>query len=204
MTESSLLHFVEKLEAPVFTTGGLAAFSGKSASVVTQGLKFLQRQGTVRNICRGVWAKDKNLSPYAVIPQLFPRQRAYVSFVSALHLHGIISQIPRTITLASTAHTKEITTRVGVFSVHRLAPYFFDGFGWYKGGGNFLIAEPEKALVDCLYLSAYGGKPFAHFPELDLSGGFSFKKAFAWAGRIRGRAAEHVRNQLKVIEAQPQ
>ncbi|MHB0997198.1 MAG: type IV toxin-antitoxin system AbiEi family antitoxin domain-containing protein [Elusimicrobiales bacterium] len=201
MAENSLLHFVEKLDSPVFTTGGLAAFSGKSASTVTQGLKFLQRQGVVQNVSRGVWARGKGASPYAAAALLLPRSRTYVSFVSALHLHGVISQIPQEVTLASTAHTREIRTSLGSFSVRRVAPYFFAGFGWYKGGGKFLVAEPEKALVDCLYLSAYGEKRYAHFPELDLDG-FSFKKAYAWARRIRGRAATHVLEKLKAIEAQ--
>lgn len=200
MAEPALLHFVEKLNEPAFTTGGLAAFSGKSASAVTQGLRFLQRQGVVQNVAKGVWTRGPGASPYVVAPLLLPRSRVYVSFVSALHLHGVISQIPQEVTLASTAHTREINTRIGAFSVRRVAPYFFSGFGWYKGGGKFLVAEPEKALVDCLYLSAYGEKRYAHFPELDLDG-FSFKKAYAWARRVRGRAAVHVMHQLKAIEA---
>jgi len=39
---------------------------------------------------------------------------------------------------------------MGTFSVHQIAPSLFNGFDWYTGGGNFLIAEPEKALVDSL------------------------------------------------------
>ena len=50
--------------------------------------------------------------------------------------------------------------------------------------GKFLIAEPEKALVDCLYLSAQKKKQFGHFPELSFPKSFSFKKARGWAGEI--------------------
>ena len=119
-----------------------------------------------------------------VIPFLFPQHRVYVSFISALHLYGIIEQIPQVMTLASTMHTKIITTKIGTFSVHRIAPSFFDGFVWYKNEGNFLIAEPEKALIDCLYLSAYKRKQFGYFPELHFSSSFSFKKARMWIKRI--------------------
>ncbi|MEA3305464.1 MAG: hypothetical protein U9R52_01460 [Candidatus Omnitrophota bacterium] len=106
---------------------------------------------------RGIWVDPNNqkLSPYAVVPFLLPRQRCYVSFVSALHLHHMVEQIPQVITLASTSHTKTINTKMAAFCIHQLTPSFFKGFDWYKKTGSFLIAEPEKAFVDCLYLSAY-------------------------------------------------
>lgn len=107
-----------------------------------------------------------------------------MSFISALHLHGIVEQIPQVITLASTAHTTTVRTQAGVFSVHQIAPVLFDGFDWYKGEGSFLIAEPEKALVDSLYLSSRKKKQFAYFPELNFSDGFDFKKTAQWANRI--------------------
>jgi len=138
---------------------------------------------------RGVWAQegDEAISPYAVIPYLFPRHRAYVSFISALHLHGIIEQIPQVMTLASTAHARAIRTKIGVFYAHRISPSFFTGFGWYRGGGSFLIAEPEKALVDSLYLSAYKKKRFGSFPELHFPASFSFKRVKSWVNKIPGQ-----------------
>ena len=152
----------------------------------TQALNFLQREGLIFKISRGVWTETghKGLSPYAVIPFLLPSHRAYVSFISALHLHGIIEQIPQEITLASTFHTKKIRTGMGTFSIHQLTPLFFKGFDWYKGTGSFLIAEPEKALVDSLYLSARRKKQFGHFPELHFPKSFSFKKLNKWAEEI--------------------
>jgi len=93
------------------------------------------------------------------VPFLFPKQRAYVSFISALHLHGMLEQIPQIITLASTVHTRTIRTKLGVFYVHKVSPALFGGFVWYKEKGNFLIAKPEKALIDALYLSACKKSP---------------------------------------------
>ncbi|MDP2923615.1 MAG: hypothetical protein Q8O30_07870 [Candidatus Omnitrophota bacterium] len=181
-----ILVFIRKLHRPVFTTHELSSISGKSLSATTQALNFLQKQGLVLKIYRGIWIEPmaEQISPYKIIPFLFSRQRAYVSFISALHLYGIIEQIPQVITLASTVHTKEIRTKTGIFSVHRIAPAFFDGFGWYKGESSFLIADPEKALVDCLYLSARKKKQFGYFPELHFPKTFSFKKAQVWAKKI--------------------
>lgn len=188
MARQSLLKYIDikELRRPVFTTHELAALSGKSLSSTVQTLNFFEREGLIFKVYRGIWAEagNKQLSSHALIQYLFPRQRAYVSFVSALHLYGMIEQIPQMVTLASTVHTKIIRTKIGVFSVHRIAPLFFDGFDWYKGTGGFLIAEPEKALIDSLYLSAYKKKQFAHFPELYFPKTFSFKKAEEWMKKI--------------------
>jgi predicted transcriptional regulator of viral defense system len=178
--------FIRKMGRPVFTTRELTAISGKSASTVVQSLNHLVKQGQLIKIYRGVWGEQgtRTISSFEVIPALFPRQRVYVSFISALHLHGIVEQIPQVITLASTAHTNVLRTKAGVFSVHQIAPSFFDGFDWYQGEGNFLIAEPEKALIDSLYLSSRKKKRFGSFPELEFPAKFSFKKAAGWVDRI--------------------
>lgn len=202
MARQSILVFIKQLHRPVFTTHELAALSGKSLSAATQALNFLQKQGLIFKIYRGIWAESANerLSPYAVIPFLLPRHRAYVSFISALHLYGMIEQIPQTITLASTSHTKIIHTKIGTFSIHQITPLFFDGFSWYKETGSFLIAEPEKALVDSLYLSACKKKQFGYFPELHFPKSFSFKKMTEWVKKIPdSKISSYVREKLDII-----
>ncbi|MFH1855684.1 MAG: hypothetical protein ABH836_00455 [Candidatus Omnitrophota bacterium] len=202
MRKYSILTFIKKLDRVVFTTHELAAFSGKSLSAVTQALNYLEKQELVIKICRGIWAESGNerLSPYAVMPFLFSRHRVYVSFISALHLYGIIEQIPQEITLASTAHTKVIQTKIGTYSVHQLATSFFDGFKWYKGTGSFLIAEPEKALVDSLYLSARKKKQFGYFPELHFPKTFSFKRVKEWVKKIPdAKIRSHVQKKIDVL-----
>jgi predicted transcriptional regulator of viral defense system len=186
MAKRSLFWYIKQLHRPVFTTHELCISSQKSSSTVTQALNVLEKEGIIFKIYRGIWAErgHEKLSPYAVIPHLFPRQRAYVSFISALHLCGVIEQIPQVITLASLVHTKTVHTTIGTFSIHRIHPRFFDGFNWYKKEGTFLIAEPEKALVDSLYLSTRRKKQFGHFPELHFSRAFSFKKTKEWVKRI--------------------
>ena len=195
--------FIRKIGRPVFTTHEITVISGKSASTVVQSLNHLVKQGQLTKIYRGVWTEQsaRKISPFEIIPALFPRQRVYVSFISALHLYGIVEQIPQLITLASTAHTNVLRTKAGVFSVHQIAPVLFDGFDWYKGQGRFLIAEPEKALIDSLYLSSRKKKQFGSFPELEFPPKFSFKKAKGWVNRIpQKNIRTHVREKLSTIE----
>ena len=102
MARDLLIKYIRKLRRPVFTTRELAALSGKSLSTTTQGLGYLARQGVLLKVRRGLWvdAAEERLSVFSAVPFLVPGQRVYVSFLSALHLHGIIEQIPRVVTLA--------------------------------------------------------------------------------------------------------
>jgi predicted transcriptional regulator of viral defense system len=202
MLEHSVLEIIASTRKPVFTTFDLSALSGRSASATTQTLARLAKRGVVRKVRRGIWAiaGDARASAFAVIPYLFPKGRAYVSFISALHLHGIVGQIPRVITLASPSHTRTIVTSLGTFSVHRIAPAFFAGFHWYEDTGSFLVAEPEKALVDSLYLSARKKRQYGHFPELEFPRSFSFERARAWVAKIEDRRIrKNVEDKLAAI-----
>lgn len=199
----NIMTFIKKAGHRVFTTHEITVLSGKSPSTIVHCLRRLAKQGLLVKIHRGVWAEPgpMAISPFEIIPYLFPRQRVYVSFITALHLHGIVEQIPQVITLASTAHTSTVRTQAGVFSVHQISPALFNGFDWYKGDGNFLIAEPEKALIDSLYLSSRKKKQFGSFPELDFPAEFSFKKAAQWVKRIpEEKIRSHVLEKLKTVE----
>ena len=202
MVKKTLIAHIMGLGRPVFSLRELSAVAGSSPSAVSQGLAYLRGQGLVVKVAHGVWAAGGVMpGPYSVIAHILPKQRAYVSFTSALHLHGVIEQIPQAVTLASVAHGGEIKTAAGVFAVHHLAPSFFSGFGWSAGGDGFLLAEPEKALVDCLSVSAFRKRQFSHFPELRLDKNFSFKKAYSWVERIKSaKAAVHARKRLDSIK----
>ncbi len=194
---------IQHIGRPVFTSREIAALRDCSLSAAIMGLRFMERQGLIGYVARGLWfvPADPQFTPFALIPFLAGSHRAYVSFLSAMHLHGLIEQIPQTVYAATTGHTRMKKTSVGTFSFHRIHPSFFTGFDWYRGGRSFLIAGPEKALVDSLYLSSRRGKRFGFFPEVDFSGGFSFRRARAWVqsipdARIRKYASEQL-NQLR-------
>jgi hypothetical protein len=119
-----------------------------------------------------------------------------------LHLHGLIEQIPEIVFAATTEHTRVRKTSIGTYSYHRIHPQFFAGFDWYGKRQDFLVATPEKALVDSLYLSSRKGKRFRFFPEINLGAGFNFKRAGEWAERIAHDpwTREYVLQKLEVLE----
>ncbi len=188
----SILQAIHKIGRLIFTTREIAGMTGASIASTTQVLKRLEKQEIIRKIKQGLWGmtSDRRFSPFLVIPFLEPNHRSYLSFISALHNYGVISQIPQTTTVASTSHSKKIVTSVGVFEIHQISPDFFNGFDWHSEG-DYLIAMPEKAFVDCLYLATRKSRRYKYFPELDLSL-LGKKLVFKWAGQIKDKRIRDV------------
>ncbi|GMQ74801.1 MAG: hypothetical protein BMS9Abin01_0040 [Gammaproteobacteria bacterium] len=174
----------------------------------------LESQGVLARVARGIWCvpSDPRFSRFLLVSYLSGLHRAYVSFFSALHLHGMIEQIPQIVYAATTAHSHVETTPLGTYSFHQVDPRFFAGFDWYRDSESFLIASREKALVDCLYLSTRKGRRFGRFPELEFDRQFSIMRARRWTrlipdGRIRrivSEKLEAVWHRRLFVELQPE
>lgn len=204
MSRLSTTKAIQAIGRPVFTSREIALMTQGSLSGISHNLERMARQGLIRKVTRGLWCapSDPRFTPFSLVPFLAGNHQAYVSFLSALNLHGMIEQIPQSIFCATTGHTRLRTTAVGTFSFHRIHPNFFAGFDWYRGGREFLIATPEKALVDSLYLSSRRGKQFRFFPEIEFVSGFRFGAAEEWARRIPyARIRKYVQAQLKTLKA---
>ncbi len=198
----SVAQAVQAIGRPAFTTREIATLSGHSLSVISRVLGGMAQRGLIKRVSRGLWCVpiDPRFTPFSLVAFLSGGHQAYVSFLSALHLHGMIEQIPQIVYAATTGHTRITSTSVGTYSFHRIQPNFFTGFDWYREGRDFLIASPEKALVDSLYLSSRRGKRFQYFPEIELKGALSFKKAIEWTQLISDlRIRKFVLNQLNSL-----
>ncbi len=75
---------------------------------------------------------------------------SYISLMTALSYYEISTQIQRDfIESIALKRTKQITVRETVFNYSKIKPSLYFGFVRKE---NFFIAEPEKALLDALYL----------------------------------------------------
>ncbi len=188
MVRQRIEQVIQNLGRPVFTTREIALLRGGTLSATSHDLKRLADSDRIQRVTRGLWcvASDPRFSRFHLVPYLAGRHRAYVSFLSALHFHGLIAQIPQIAFAATTGPTRLKKTTIGTYSFHRIAPNFFAGFNWYRGGQDFLIADPEKALVDTFYLSSRKGRRFGFLPEVDVTQ-LSFRRAMGWAKKIPDR-----------------
>lgn len=170
----------------VFTTREMAALTSSDISSTVQILRRIESAGIVKRALRGVWAVDGDarFSQFSLVPFLDAGRQDYVSFLTAMHIHGMISQIPQVVMVATTSHGRRVATPFCTFLTHQIEPGFFDGFEWSEKR-DFLIATPEKALLDCLYIASRRGRRYAHFPEIEFPKRFSKGRARGWLGRIK-------------------
>lgn len=89
---------------------------------------------------------------------------SYLSFEQALSQYSILSQIPYIQTFATTRLTKKIEINGVVVEYSHLPKNLF--FGYLLKNGKY-IAEPEKALLDQLYMLSRG-KRSINIEELDF------------------------------------
>ena len=171
------------LRSSAITTADAALLLRVSVGAANKTLARLARGGLVTPIRHGLWALTENVDPLSLPSYLTAPLPSYVSLLTALYLHGVISQIPSVTYVASLARTQVIRTRVGIFSIHQLAPEFFGGFDQPRDGVH--LATPEKALLDVFYLSSTRSRLFASLPELELPRSFRVSLARSWIRRIK-------------------
>lgn len=173
-----------RLDQPVVSTRDAAARWHKDQQRAGQRLRAMEESGLVRRVRRGLWALDLDLEPAVLAPYLTSPFPAYVSLWSGLAEHGMIEQVPRIVSVASTARSQRIHTTIGDYQIHHLAPELFNGYeGSIETG---YTAAPEKSLFDTVYVRAATGSK-AHFPELTLPADFDNARLKEWIDLIRGK-----------------
>jgi len=125
------------------------------------------------------------------------RRPAYVSLEYALFLHGALDQAPAVVTCVTTGRPGLVAMPVGTALYHRLAPSLFHGFADFEG---FLLATPEKALLDHCYLKRRArGVPVALPGDLDPD---AFDAA-AMAEQGRAFPSAVLQEALRLVQSAP-
>ncbi len=165
------LEILNSKEFIIFRTKDYSLNYKLSLSAASQRLKRLEEKQLLTRITRSIWANTKH--PYftklAIVPYILGVEQGYISFFTALHIHGLISQIPPSIQIASTGHARKLSSPVGNFEFIQIKPQLMqDGFELSDSKLSYPIADLEKALLDCLYISSKRNNRFSSFPELDF------------------------------------
>ena len=160
------LDFIRKLETfnrDYFTVADLEKITGLSRPSLKMALSRFISQGVLIRLKRGVYAlADASLNIEKVANQLY--YPSYLSFESALSNYGILSQFPYVQTFATTKQTKRLTLGQTEIEFRQLKKELYFG---YVMKNEINIAEPEKALLDQLYMVSRG-KAMLNIQELDL------------------------------------
>lgn len=79
---------------------------------------------------------------------------SYISLATALSYHGLSTQIgPSTVEAMNPVRTRSYSVKSTQFCYYYCRPAYY--FGYQRKDGCF-VADPEKALLDCLYFSSLG------------------------------------------------
>ncbi|MCJ7804607.1 type IV toxin-antitoxin system AbiEi family antitoxin domain-containing protein [Patescibacteria group bacterium] len=154
---------LQELDRGFFTVADFQKITGLSKNSLKVTLNRLVKQGILTRLKRGIYQLSLSVVDVKKIAnQLY--YPSYLSFESALSNYSLLSQIPFTQTFATTRKSKKMTIWDTEVEFTQIKKDLFFGYTFDKG---IYIAEPEKALLDQLYLISRG-KRTLNIKELDL------------------------------------
>ena len=165
----------------IFTTRDYANHQKLSISAASKKLSRLNENKLLTHVTKGVWANTSHpyFHPASCVPYLLNNESGYVSFLTALHFHGLLSQIPKTIQVATTGHSRTLDSSIAYYEFIQIKPELMQqGLIWSETQLPYLLATAEKALLDVLYISTRKNRRFIRLPELTLTPDLLNKRAF--------------------------
>ncbi len=108
----------------------------------------LEKKSILKKIIRGFYTFDLHSLDYEGFACTYKRP-SYISLEYALYHHGLIDQVPETITLITSSKSQTINTNAKILEYSHIKQDLFFG---YEIVGNMLMATKEKAILDELYL----------------------------------------------------
>jgi len=176
-----MLDIFNSKEFIIFTTRDYANYVNLSMSAATKRLTRLKESKLLMHVTKGVWANTSHpyFHPVSCVPILLKNEQGYVSFLTALHFHGLLSQIPKTIQIATTGHGRKLDSVIAHYEFIQMKPELMQqGIIWTETQLPYLQATPEKALLDVLYIATRKNRRFVRLPELTLTADVFNKKTF--------------------------
>ena len=136
-------------------------------------LEAYTKKGIFLRLKKGLYAVKFNMpSLYLIANKLY--EPSYISFESALAFHNLIPEGIYNLVSATSQPTREFATKNNIFAYHRIKKKFYIGYSPLKiKEETILMAEPEKALADCLYFSSLRKKSL---PERVVLGKIKMEK----------------------------
>jgi predicted transcriptional regulator of viral defense system len=128
----------------------------------------LEKRGLITRVADGVYlnklVRDHSATDFITVL----KPNSYVSLESALNHWGLSTQSPVTLTCVTTGKPREYRTPEFAITFRTISKKLFWGFVEKQTRySKYRIAEPEKALLDWIYLSLQTGLT-PHLDEIDF------------------------------------
>jgi len=157
-------------DEPVFETALLLA--GKvNPNIVRLQLTRWTKSGRVYQLRRGLYAiapPYQKVKPHPFLIANRMQRASYVSLQSALAYYGLIPDTVHATLSVTAGRPERLKTPLGVFEFRHIKPDLLRGYRMTDlHGQQALVAMPEKALLDLVYLQP-GGDSAHYLRELRL------------------------------------
>lgn len=165
MNTLQILRILEDTDKNIFTTQDLRKTLGiRNANTLYKTVERLIKKNILVRIKKGIYlASTKVANEFEIANAL--QKPSYISLESALNFYGILIQTPYQIISVTPGRPNEIIFDGKEFFFYHISSKYFWG---YRKMDNFLVAEPEKAIIDEVYFKSKG-KQIVDFEECDLS-----------------------------------
>lgn len=132
----------------VYTSGQLANLIGKRKNVASVYMVRLAKKGLAKKLRAGIISFiDDEL---VVACQML--EPSYISLYSALLFHGLAKQVPKNVECVTPKNSRRYEDLGIVY--HKIPSSLFFGYAKARKGESYImVAEPEKALIDGVYLN---------------------------------------------------
>lgn len=139
--------------------------------------------GKIYQLRRGLYSiapPYQKRQPHPFLAANALQKASYVSLQSALSFYGLIPEVVNITTSVSTGRPERLETPLGTFEFRHIKTELLFGYQMIDlGGQNALVASPEKALLDLIYLQP-GGDSNAYLKELRLQSSEKIDKDLLW------------------------
>ena len=159
---------IKEVNLKLFTILDYKRILGIDYELAKRSISRYTQRGFIIKARKGLYF-FKNNSPHEFEIANKVYQPSYISFETALSFYGIIPETIYEVISASSRTTRSFNVNNIKYSYKKIKKDCFNGYKPIKiKDATILIAEPEKALVDYLYLVALGKRKLA-YERIDLS-----------------------------------
>jgi predicted transcriptional regulator of viral defense system len=146
-------------DEPVFETSLLLAVNINPNSVRLQ-LNRWTKNGRIQQLRRGLYAVAspyQRVKPHPFVIANRLQRASYISMQSALAFYDLIPETVNATVSVAAGRPERLKTPLGIFEFRHIKPDLFKGYRMIDlGGQQALVATPEKALLDLVYLQPDG------------------------------------------------
>lgn len=180
LSTTKTIRLLYSKEIPLFSLNELGSIFGiENRQTLYKKVQRLEKNEILKKFIKGKYLfLLKPTGDFTIANFLY--QPSYVSMESALSFYSIITGFPYQITSITIKKPKEFTVDKKGYSYSRISASLF--WGWEKKE-DFLIATPEKALLDYAYFAQRGLRSL-DWEEIDTTG-LNMDLLLSWAKKFK-------------------